>query len=163
MNNTKNELRAIIDTKLINDERIPLSIHRGVLKDDSINLLDNIYSIYDVDTQDNEDFWTLLSPLSMNYTIHYSKQGRKVLINGILNNVNEPRSNISSFNLSKFAPSFGTLTPNSFGIGYILRADLSVDIATIFVTPDNNGKLFMKPAILIGDTCYFSITYFTQQ
>ena len=157
MSTTKNEIASNIDTRMASGSNMPISTHRGVLKDDTDdNLLDNFYPDYEIDSSVSEVFWTLSSPGSCSYNIQYTKQGRFVTVTGQITAVTTTINQLATINL----PDYYAIDSSSdqYGFGF-KTGDGSL---VLFTIDGGSGSTTVSVSELTsGDEVSFSITYMT--
>lgn len=158
---TKAQIQSNIDTRMASGLDMPISTHRGVLKDDTHNILDNMYSDNNTDTQSSETFWTLDSPGSCNYTLTYTKQGRIVHVTGVLTDFTTDVNNLATLNISDYYSAETGIS--QYGSGFVTGG--TDNIMLIEIEPGTGGsasKIKLKNTASIGMTVNFSLSYLVE-
>ena len=166
----KAELQSSIDTRLADNNRIPLTVHRGLLKDDSPNFVDNMYPDSGFDTHLNQELLSLANPGIADFAINYIKQGRMVFISGVIENINARTSIIGSINIPEYWARHNTIPGTSnkifqVGSGYIQDpgGDGVNCIISIRAVEAGGTTLYVKPALETGESLKFGLVYFTDK
>ena len=165
---TKEEIRSKIDSDLSDNQNIPISTLRGLLKDDSINILDTIYGDVQTDTHLTQTFLQLVNENSCSFECQYVKQGRKVLVTGKIYDIQSTASQFANINISALYPKIflvetGMPYPYAYSVAYTILADNSEEAQSFTLRYNaTGGTIYVKPTLQPGKTVYFSLIYDTQ-
>lgn len=156
---TKAEIESNITTQMASGNSMPISDHRGVLKDDTDNILDNFYPDFQTDTQSSETFWDLTTPGSCDFNIQYAKQGSFVTITGVINNIASLINELATIQLSEF--NCAASGEKQYGFGF---NTINQQLILLEIQPEvGNSTIHVTPTLSPGDTINFSITYLTNE
>ena len=153
---TKAQLESNITAQLTgNAGLINAAEHEGYVKDDTHNILDEIYGDIQTDTEATESIMTLVTPGSATFSIKVCKQGRKVTLEGTVTAVSA-------------ITQIGDITPTDLAIetggnysttGYVLLSDfIYVSVGDVSA----KTRLQVGEILLPGETVRFSIEYLVQ-
>lgn len=167
---TKQDIRSNIDTSLADGQRIPLSTNRNVLKNDSENLLDNLYPSYGTDTDLTQSVLQLSISGSCGFAINYSKQGRFFMMNGIIKRIQQQISKVGDIIVPEYYNNYLPLENGDrnffhYGVGVLTRADSSIEPCQVqarCIVPSGTS-IYVNPTLEIGDTLEFCIIWLTDE
>lgn len=165
----KSELQSAIDTVLANGQTMPISKLRGLLKDDSVNLLDNVYCDYNSDNHGLQNFITLGVDGSCKYDLLWGKQGRKVYVTIRVYEITQEFSLLGNLNIEETHPPLFLYAnflgePSSYCTAYVVNANNSTTTseAKIKANSANGGQIYLNPSAKIGQTIYITFFYNTK-
>ena len=166
---TKSELQSAIDTVLANGQTMPISQLRGLLKDNDVNLLDNIYADYGSDNETFQNFITLGLDGSYKYNLLWCKQGRKVYVTMRIYDIVDSFSLLGNLNIFETLPSTFSYSgllgkPSNYSVAHTVKADGTIAQTLVELRSGgaNPGQIFIKPPSEVGSELYVTLFYNTQ-
>ncbi|MGR3218454.1 MAG: hypothetical protein ACUZ8H_01370 [Candidatus Anammoxibacter sp.] len=152
----KTDITANIDAKLTSGLRIPAVTHRGVIKNDTANIVDNFYGTTVTESHLTTNVFTIKKVGDCTYKLNILKQGYKVTVTGTITALKRNLVNVATITL----PEYKAITNKEFrGIAMTQGGTLVTGI----VISDTLGTttLKFKNAISLNVTVSFGITYNT--
>lgn len=163
---TKQQIKTNIDTQYASGLGMPISNVRGVLKNDTHSLLNNIYPNKINDTQATQNEITLTDDNTATFDVDIVKTGRVVTITGTFSSVGSTVAYIGEITRAEFAAKLqtaGTPARGMFGTGrdgsnqvWLMEVVNEAGTTYLKIIAPTSGLPF-----LAGKTINFAISYFT--
>lgn len=154
---TKAQLQTLIDTNLATGQPVTAVLHRDMLKDNTNNILDNMYADEIVDTEITANEFLLDILGSAQFSFKILKQGRMVTVTG---NITSDVSNLIQVGQFTTTELQCPLGGNYFTVGKISGSTVVKGVEVF--NSASQTRIRIKGGIPNGDTLEFQLIYFTE-